>query len=207
MTKSNKETNSWAIRKSPEAKLKNKAWYEYYDEIFPIRRQFYSDTIFKYNPKSILEVGCTGGANIAYFLKNKETKIIGVDINSNAIEYAKKTKPGPKYHHHDAIEPFSFLKSKVDIVCSMGVLIHIHPNVLNDVLTNMLDACSKGLILMETSGVDKAFKGLYPQFIHNIPERIKKIDSSVEIKVSKLEGEVNDPGAIESSICLIEVIR
>jgi 2-polyprenyl-3-methyl-5-hydroxy-6-metoxy-1,4-benzoquinol methylase len=206
--KSNKETNEWATRKSPEAKFKNKVWYEGYDDLFPLRRQFYSDAVFKYNPKSVLEVGCCGGANIAFFPKDKKTKIIGIDINSDAIKYAESTKPGPKYYHHDIIEPFSFLKSKVDIVCSMGVLIHIRPNTIDTVLTNMLNTCSKGLVLIETFGSEKSMTGsAYPQFIHNIPERIKNIDSSVEIKISKLEGEIDDVGATASSLCLIEIMK
>jgi len=207
--KTNKKNNEWAIRKSPETKFKNKVWYEAYDHLFPIRRQFYSNTVFKYNPQSVLEVGCCGGANIAFFPKDKKIKIIGIDINSDAIKYAKATKPGPTYYHHDIIEPFNFLKSKkIDIVCSMGVLIHISPNDIDTVLTNMFNVCSKGLVLMETFGTEKYIsKDVYPQFIHNIPERIKQIDSNVEIKVSKLEKEIDDVGAAASSLCLIEVIK
>lgn len=199
--------NEWGIRKGNEAKFGNKPWFVGYDELFPLRRQFFSSTIYKYNPKSVLEVGCTGGANIAFFPKSELSNVIGIDINKDALEYAKETKPGPAYFHHDITESFNFLTSKVDIVCSMGVLIHIHPDHIDKVLKHMVDASNKGLVLLETVGTETCLSmGTYPQWVHDIPTRLNVIDSNLKITVTPLLGELNDFGALASHIILIEAV-
>lgn len=201
--------NEWSLRKGNESKVGvSGPWWVIYDRVFSNRRKFYSDSIFKYNPTSVLELGCTGGANIQYFPKEKLNIITAVDINKYALEYAKQTKPGPKYHHHDITSDFNFIDSNVDIVCSMGVLIHIRPDHIDQVLKSMIDVCNVGLVLMETADYDRQLvNGTYPQWIHNIPEKIKNLSKDFKITVTELPADINDEGAQASYIKLIEAIR
>ena len=197
--------NEWSVRNGNEGKFNNEPWWVGYDKLFPLRREYFSSNIFKYNPKSVLEVGCTGGANIAFFPKNNLNNVIGIDINKDALAYATQTKSGPKYYHHDITDPFTFLDSKVDIVCSMGVLIHIRSTDIDNVLKHMVNASKKGLVLIETSGENKSIGGgSYPQWIHDIPTKLINIDNNLKITVTPLTEEINDIGASASKLTLIE---
>jgi len=55
-----------------------------------LRRKWLAKIILFYHPKSILEIGCNEGANLREIYKlNPKIKLTGIDINLNAVNYAK----------------------------------------------------------------------------------------------------------------------
>ena len=70
----------YTLKKSLRHSNKSKNYYSFIDKI-----------IFEVKPISILDYGC-GLADLCFYLKdkNKDLKIIGVDLNQNVIEYNRK---------------------------------------------------------------------------------------------------------------------
>jgi len=191
------ETEYWAMR--------GKSWWKDYDRVFPVRRKYFISKVLDFKPNSILELGCCGGCNIQYLEEHKnQIDITGVDVSHEAIEYAKQTKPGYRFINSDITQPFDFLDKKVDVVCSMGVLIHVHPNNINDLLLRMLESSKRGLVLFE--GQNKAEQCLngnkyHFQTTYDFVKRIKTLSATpVEIKVKSLVGNIADGGAQPSQL-------
>jgi len=184
-------------------------WWESYDNTAIPRRKFFVESIFKHSPGSVLELGCCGGCNIQHFPAEKLQNTIGIDINSGAIKYAKNKNLAATFINGDITMPFDFLSSNVDIVCSMGVLIHMPKNKIDNVLKNMLDVCNIGLVLIETAGKEQTLNPdpFKEQYIYDIPRRIKSINSNVDISVNDLIEQHNDFGASASRLRLIEIIK
>ena len=180
-------------------------WWVRYDRTAIPRRKYFASSIFEHDPESVLELGCCGGCNVMHFPKDKKT--IGVDINSPAIDYAKKTKPWASFLERDITLSFDFLEEPVDIICSMGVLIHIPTEHINNLLTNMLNSCRLGLVLIETVGPEKIIqqtpRDILFEACYDIPKRVKEIarDQKISVTVTK------PPHETKEKLQLIEVFK
>jgi 2-polyprenyl-3-methyl-5-hydroxy-6-metoxy-1,4-benzoquinol methylase len=86
-------------------------------------RKIYQE-IKKNNPKKIIDLGC-GEGFIENFLLNKKykTKMIGIDINPDSVEYAKKNNPGAKFLTGDILN--LKIKDNFDLVLMLEVLEHL----------------------------------------------------------------------------------
>lgn len=184
-------------------------WWVRYDRSAIPRRKYFTSSIFKHNPQSVLELGCCGGCNVMHF--PMDTKTIGLDLNPLAIKYAKETKPWATFLEKDITLPFDFLEEPVDIICSMGVLIHIPTEYINSTLTNMLNSCRLGFVLMETVGPEKLIndrgtpEGPLFEMWYDIPKRVSEQAEAnghkVSVKVTK------PPYKTKENLHLIEVLK
>ena len=174
----------------PKDKRWEKPWWVVYEESAIPRRKLYVEKIMNHRPESVLELGCAGGCNINFFPEDIMKNITGVDINEAAIKFAKDKNLGCEFLSGDITkkwDTFGIKDQKFDIVCSMGTLIHISPKNIDFVLKNMINSCSKGIILIEGSwprdeGVDvhnpyetQVAGKPTPQYIYNIPEKINRL--------------------------------
>jgi SAM-dependent methyltransferase len=79
----------------------------------------------------ILEVGCNVGRNLAFLHDNGYPNVVGVEINPHAVKILRETYPqlaDAEIHVGAAEEALvSFEDNSVDLVFTMAVLEHIHP--------------------------------------------------------------------------------
>ena len=94
---------------------------------------------------SATEFGCNIGLNLLAIKKiNSHIKLNGYEINAKAVEAANKLNIG-KIFKKSIIEKIS--SEKVDLTFTVGVLIHINPDYLENVYENLVN-CSKRYILI-----------------------------------------------------------
>ena len=200
-----KKTNWPGAQKAP--------WWVTYDLLMIPRRKLYVEKIIGYKPETVLELGCCGGANVNHFPKDLMKNITAVDFNQGAIKFAKSKKLGCNFLHGDITEPWNKIDiqdKKFDIVCSMGVLIHIPINNIDFVLKNMIDSCSKGIVLIE-GGIEEiqiSKSDWKPQRVYNLPERINKISNNgFNFKISGLPDSMKNEDTRLAKLKIIEAIR
>ena len=118
-------------------------------------RPFLVKTISKYNPSSILEIGCNCGPNL-YLLAKKfpDAEIIGIDINPIAVQkgnewLAQEDISNVELLEGKADELKQFQDKSFDAVFTDAVLIYIGPDKIKDVMKEMIRIARKALILME----------------------------------------------------------
>ena len=80
----------------------------------------------------ILEVGCNTGLKLGILQKMGFTNLNGVELNETALKTARKNFPGINFFHSD-IEKFETDK-KFDLVFTFGVLIHLNPAIISNVV-------------------------------------------------------------------------
>jgi pseudaminic acid biosynthesis-associated methylase len=81
----------------------------------------------------ILELACNVGNKLSILKYFGFKNLYGVEINKKAVEIAKKENPDITFFN-SSIEDFDPKDEKFDIVCTSGILIHIHPEHLNLIL-------------------------------------------------------------------------
>ena len=188
-------------------------WWVSYDFLVIPRRKLYVEKIISHKPETVLELGCCGGANVNHFPKDLMKNITAVDFNQGAIEFAKSKKLGCNFLHGDITEDWNKIgiqNKKYDIVCSMGVLIHIPIDDIDFVLKNMIDSCSKGIVLIEggTEEVKISNSSWMPQHVYNLPERINKISNSgFNFTISDLPGHMKNEDTTLSRLKIIEALK
>jgi SAM-dependent methyltransferase len=92
----------------------------------------------------ILEVGCNVGRNLAYLADAGYSELEGVEINSSAVDLLRRTYPqlaGTTIHIGAAEEVLPDLPGPYDLVFTMAVLMHVHPesSVIFDELVRLSD--------------------------------------------------------------------
>ena len=80
----------------------------------------------------ILEVGCNIGLKLGILQKMGFTNLNGVELNETALKTSRKNFPGINFFHSD-IEEFETDK-KFDLVFTFGVLIHLNPEITNNII-------------------------------------------------------------------------
>ncbi len=81
----------------------------------------------------ILELACNVGQKLSILKHLGFKNLYGVEINKKAVEIAKKDNPDITFFN-SSIEDFDPKDEKFDIVCTSGILIHIHPAHLNNII-------------------------------------------------------------------------
>lgn len=105
--------------------------------------------------RSALELGCNVGRNL-FVLQQRypEMALHGVDINTDAIEYAR-TRVRAEFLVGDLYDLDMILSDRmVDIIFTMGVLIHLHPDALPQILEVMARHAQRALVLVEQVSAD-----------------------------------------------------
>jgi pseudaminic acid biosynthesis-associated methylase len=91
----------------------------------------------------ILEVGCNAGNQLALLQKMGFTNLHGVEINSDAAEIARTRVNGAIYSGISASDLSLFENNSFDLVFTSGVLIHINPNELLNVMSEVTRVSKK----------------------------------------------------------------
>jgi pseudaminic acid biosynthesis-associated methylase len=124
----------------------SKEWDNFYVENWGISKVEMNDRFLNVLPKdaSILEVGCNTGMQLVGLQRSGFENIYGVELQAYAVEKAKE------YTKHINIIQGSgfdipFKDNFFGVVCTNGVLIHISPDNLPNIMREMV-RCSKKYI-------------------------------------------------------------
>jgi pseudaminic acid biosynthesis-associated methylase len=139
-------------------------------------------------PTSILECGANIGRNIRCLSEiNPSTKISAIEISPHAFELLKRNNILDRCFNGSIID-FDSNDSSFELVFSMGVLIHIHPDDLFKNMKRMFDLSSKYILfgeyfsrvptMIEYRGEkDKLFKRDFGRFfIDNLGHSVNLVD-------------------------------
>ncbi|NQE46622.1 Trans-aconitate 2-methyltransferase [ANME-1 cluster archaeon GoMg2] len=155
--------NEWATRHLREGERERDDWGKggddwikgYRDSLEHPHRSFLIENISKFNPSSILEVGCNCGPNL-YLLAKKfpDAKIIGIDINPMAVQkgnewLTQKGVSSVKLSEGKADELSQFQDKSFDVVFTDAVLIYMGPDKIKEVMKEMVRIARHALILVE----------------------------------------------------------
>jgi ubiquinone/menaquinone biosynthesis C-methylase UbiE len=127
----------------------------YWDNRNLDNKNYFTEKISAFRPESILEIGCASGPNL-YPLAKKypEAKIVGIDINPEAVDYGNAQLSGEgitnvKLLVGKADELEVFPDRSFDIVFTNACLIYIGPDKIDNVIKGMLRVARKSLVLLE----------------------------------------------------------
>lgn len=132
----------------------------------------------------ILELGCNIGLKLSLLQNLGFTDLTGVEINKKAYKIAKKNLPNVKFYN-SSIEEFDPGQEKFDLVYTTGVLIHINPEALPEIMRKII-SLSKKYIFDSENYSDKLtevnYRGHQKTFWkQNFPQLFLKEDSNLEI--------------------------
>lgn len=113
------------------------------------RMDFFREVLSLTSAGSVLEVGCNKGHNLqAISAVSPWVELAGCDINKTAVELARAALPEAFIEHLGANELDQF-GLNFDLVFTAGVLIHIAPESLKDVMQAIIDASEKYVLAVE----------------------------------------------------------
>lgn len=145
----------------------------------------------KYSPESILDIGCGGGNFTTYLAKQfKDTKVVGIDINQQAIKYAKEQQlirnnslNNLKFEFRTSAELNEPEKS-YDILTTTLVLHHLKDEEIIEFLKKAKSIAKKAIIIndLHRNWIPYFFSMIiFPVFFNN---RLVRNDSLLSIKKS-----------------------
>ena len=157
--------------------------------------------------ESALEIGCASGRNL-YVLQERypRMRLGGIDISPEAVAHAQSRVRG-EFLVGDLYESAAMLAGRtVDIIFTMGVLIHLHPGALPGLLAEMRRHARRHLVLCEQlSGMNEVVKGPawwrpsrkvtgdYIQWSPDLPAMLRRLGLPCE--VSDVPGVLQSNGA------------
>lgn len=117
---------------------------EYFQKTFGISRSALNEKFLSGLPKDIkiLEVGANIGIQLQMLQEMGFVNLFGIDINRKSIEIAKKTRKDIDIIHGSALD-IPFKDGFFDLVFTSGVLIHIAPENLKKVLSEIIRCSDK----------------------------------------------------------------
>ena len=132
----------------------------------------------------ILELGCNVGLKLSILQKLGFTNLTGVEINEKAFKIAKKNYPNIKFHN-SSIEEFNSNGEQFDLVYTSGVLIHINPKALPEIIKKII-SLSKEYIFDSEYYSDKLVEVNYrgheeTLWKQNFPQLFLNQDSKLKI--------------------------
>ena len=130
----------------------------------------------------ILEVGCNAGRNVAYLFNAGYKNIEAIEISPHAVDLLRETFPELEHVpiHLGAAEDalLQFPEGHFDLVFTMAVLEHIHPDSV-EVFDNIARVAKTILTIEPTT-----FHTSTRQFPHNIPREFGRRGFRLESKVA-----------------------
>jgi len=126
-----------------------------YRNQFGISRRELNQEFIGNLPRSlaILEVGCNIGNQLAFLAEQGFNHLTGIEIQNYAIQFAQQRLPQANLIQGSALAlPFS--DQSFDLVFTSGVLIHIHPHNLAQVITEIYRVTRAWIWGMEYFAVD-----------------------------------------------------
>jgi pseudaminic acid biosynthesis-associated methylase len=126
------------------------------------RGEFWLPLLDELQPRNVLEVGCNVGGNLQWITQRVDpSQVTGVDVNSKALRLLDQRVPGVRGIQSPARElPVS--DRSIDLVFTMGVLIHQPEETLEKVMSEMVRASSRYVFCGEyfdTETVEVPYRG------------------------------------------------
>ncbi|MGB9743307.1 MAG: class I SAM-dependent methyltransferase [Minisyncoccales bacterium] len=161
-------------------------------------RKLLIEKILKYNPESILEIGCGWGPNLFLLAKKlPKAKIEGIDINGKAVETGKEVF---QKNNIENIRLFvgkadnldSFKDKSFDIVFSDATLMYIGPDKIKRTIKQIFENCQKAIILIEwhISGKQDIYDAHIGVWKKNYLNLLERFISSEKISLTKITKEM-----------------
>lgn len=124
-----------------------KEWEKFYLDTWGVTKQSINEKLIGHLPKDIkiLEVGSNTGMQLNCFQQMGFTNLYGVELQSYAVEKSKEYTKGINIIQGSGFD-LPFKDNYFDLVCTNGVLIHIHPNDHKRIMSEMV-RCSKSYIM------------------------------------------------------------
>ena len=98
------------------------------------------------NFASICEVGFFSGRNLHYIYQSfPAVSVAGIEINQKAVDFAKKKLPKADLRRMD-LHDFRSMDKTFDIVFTSGVMIHVPPDEIAEVLSSFVMKANKYVI-------------------------------------------------------------
>jgi len=146
-----------------------------------------NDVFKKFQPSSMLEIGCGGGRNLIIarkFLEN--TELTGIDINENALITARENSDGSiNFEHLSLYDLEKFDSNSIDIVYTSGVLMHIPHEKVESVISQMHRIAKKAVIHFELHGPSNDFD--FHRYPRDYSELYKSLDFNNDFKYEVFE--------------------
>jgi len=107
-------------------------------EAYARRSAFWLPLMDELQPESVLEVGCNAGGNLQWITQRVAPECVtGVDVNAKALRLLDQRVPGVRAVHAPARD-LPCADRSVDLVFTMGVLIHQPDQTLPRVMSEMV---------------------------------------------------------------------
>lgn len=150
------------------------------------------EKIKKHNPETILEVGSASGPNLVLLSSIfPEAEIKGIDINLNFVKLGNKSFQEKNISNVKLLQgkadSLPFEDKSFDVVFTDAVLIHIGPDKIKKVASELKRVAKKALILLEHHSEEKDELGFYnnPRWLRNY----RKLFNGHEIRLTKISSE------------------
>ena len=177
---------------------KGKDWVKAtFESIDHPHRKLVVEAVSRFEPSSILEVGCASAPNLRLLaVKYSKAEIWGVDINQRAVEYGNTMfrQDGFKFVNLmlGSADKLLFAEKTFDVVLTDAMLIYIGKDKIRQVMTKLVDIAKKGLVLVEWHidgvGIDGVYRNAlwqrdYVELIHEFAPRaivsVKRITKEI----------------------------
>lgn len=113
------------------------------------RKKFWEEIKEKYKPKSVLEVGCNRGHNIACFSRyDKRSCLWGIDINNKSLRIAHELYRNVEFEE-TSVTDMPFKDNYFDLVFTAGLLIHIPPEDIKKAMIEIIRVSKRYILAIE----------------------------------------------------------
>jgi pseudaminic acid biosynthesis-associated methylase len=113
-----------------------------------LRVPYWEDILLWTGARSVLEVGCNIGSNLkACRSVDRQIELTGVDVNQDALMEA--TLAGLNVHEMSGSSVGHRWPDGFDLVATVGVLIHVAPEHLSDMMDSIIMASRKYVLAVE----------------------------------------------------------
>jgi pseudaminic acid biosynthesis-associated methylase len=113
-----------------------------------LRVPFWEDILLWTGARSVLEVGCNIGSNLkACRSVDRQIELVGVDVNQDALMEA--TLAGLDVHEMSGSSVGHRWPDGFDLVATVGVLIHVAPEHLSDMMDSIIMASKRYVLAVE----------------------------------------------------------
>jgi len=149
---------------------------------------------------SILEIGCNVGRNLAGLKAAGYTALFGIEINKNAVNILRKKHPelSTNLIYCNSVEDVIKKLNTIDIIYTMAVLEHIHPDVEKLVFAEMVRVAKKFIVIIE----DETFKSS-----RHFPRDYKKIFTTLGCRETSAEKCTGIKGLGSGYVCRVFEVR
>lgn len=170
-------------------------------------RKMLIDTISKFSPESILEIGCGSGVNLYLLAKKFPNALIwGIDINKKSIEYGKA-----KFKElgidkvkllNQSADDLVYEGFKYDVVFTDAMLIYIGTDKIRQLMSHIIRLAKKGIVLCEWHNERLCSLGQYKDGVwqRNYRNLLQGYSTDSNIKITRIPKSVwsewNERGAI-----------